>query len=292
MHVLITGGCGFVGRHFTKCFFDLGWEITIVDNLISDSSIHPTSWMKHLRCPVHHYIEMDCIKYFDICTIQFDLVLHLATVVIKDNPLAITHNLAIDSYFFQWVVKTKPKKVVYFSSSAAYRDKIKEGDCWSKMTGEMLAKMVHEKHNINIVCYRPFLGYGEDQHKNNPFTNILHKVFMQQKDLDIYSNTIRDFVYIEDVVDCVLTTMNKVKDGSPINICTGVGTSFVELVNLIRDVYSQYEDRKIIIQNDKPTGLQYCVGDPTLAKSLGWEYKTCLTNGINIILDYWETNSI
>ena len=38
MNVLITGGAGFVGRHVTKAMADLGYDVTIVDNLVSESA--------------------------------------------------------------------------------------------------------------------------------------------------------------------------------------------------------------------------------------------------------------
>ncbi|NBQ48837.1 MAG: epimerase, partial [Sphingobacteriia bacterium] len=39
---------------------------------------------------------------------------------IEGRPMAVADNFSIDSQFFQWCLKTKPKKIVYFSSSAAY----------------------------------------------------------------------------------------------------------------------------------------------------------------------------
>ena len=42
--VLITGGAGFVGRHFTKKYCDSGYDVTIVDNMISESSIELSKW--------------------------------------------------------------------------------------------------------------------------------------------------------------------------------------------------------------------------------------------------------
>jgi nucleoside-diphosphate-sugar epimerase len=52
-------------------------------------------------------------------------VIHLAAIVggresIEGRPLAVADNLSIDSEFFQWCLKTQPRKIVYFSSSAAY----------------------------------------------------------------------------------------------------------------------------------------------------------------------------
>ena len=56
---------------------------------------------------------------------DFDYVLHLAAMVggrmmIEKNPIAVSDDLSIDSHFWQWAVKSKPKKILTFSSSACY----------------------------------------------------------------------------------------------------------------------------------------------------------------------------
>ncbi len=54
-----------------------------------------------------------------------DYAFHLAAIVggrlmIEQNPLAVADDLSIDSEYWQWAVKTRPKKTICFSSSAAY----------------------------------------------------------------------------------------------------------------------------------------------------------------------------
>ena len=101
MDVLITGSEGFVGRYF-KDNFD-GHNVTGID--IKTGT--------------------DCRDFFKKEDKSYDLVIHLAAIVggresIEGRPMAVADNLSIDSEFFQWCLKTNPKKIVYFSSSAAY----------------------------------------------------------------------------------------------------------------------------------------------------------------------------
>ena len=56
---------------------------------------------------------------------QFDMVFHCAALVggrlfIESAPLSVALDLSIDAEFFNWAIRTKPKAVAYFSSSAAY----------------------------------------------------------------------------------------------------------------------------------------------------------------------------
>ena len=103
MKILITGDAGFVGRAFHRALDNKKHDITGID--IANG--------------------IDCRDFFKKDDTRYDVVIHLAAIVggratIEGNPLAVATDLAIDSDMFQWAIRTKPKHVVYFSSSAAY----------------------------------------------------------------------------------------------------------------------------------------------------------------------------
>ena len=139
MKVLITGGCGFVGRHFAKRLLDDGHTVTIVDNMYSGLELYdwpfkPNAWDDKTRSvPNLQLMIGDCRSFFASAVpgslwsaSRFDLIIHCAAIVggrikIEDAPLEVAIDLAIDAEFFRWVTQVKPMpKVVYFSSSAVY----------------------------------------------------------------------------------------------------------------------------------------------------------------------------
>jgi nucleoside-diphosphate-sugar epimerase len=319
--VLVTGGAGFVGRHFCKRFCSLGYVVTCLDNLVSESALRIDEWPEHLKCGQSsgfRFIEADCRDYFrkQWKDQKYNLVVHLAAVVggranIEDAPLAVAEDLSIDAELFTWAVKAQPRKIIFFSSSAAYpvsyqsptvQTKLAEDMIafdgtigmpdltygWAKLTGEYLARLAHEKHGLDVVCYRPMSGYGEDQDPCYPFPRIIRRVLARENPVEIWSNAVRDFVHIEDCVDCVLATMDKISDGTALNIGTGSGTNFEELVRkMCREL--GHENAKIKILDDKPKGVHYRVGDMTKCKSYGYESTTSLEEGIRRTAEYLET---
>jgi GDP-L-fucose synthase len=282
MKVLITGGHGFVGRHFTKRLSDQGHEVSVVDSLINKST-----WPKHLKCEFK-FIEEDCRNFFCENKDNWDLVIHLAAIVggrahMEGDPLSVAEDLSIDASFFKWATTNRDKigHVVYFSSSAAYPIKFQtheshtplsedminlEGDIglpdltygWSKLTGEYLAKIAAEKYNIKVACYRPFSGYGEDQDEVYPFIGILKRVINKEIPIKIWSDSVRDFIYIEDIVTWVLDTYKNSTDGSAINLGSGKGTSFSELAKLMYKIVHN-QDTEVVIENNMPKGVYYRV---------------------------------
>ena len=78
--ILITGGCGFVGRRFAKRFLDAGHVVFVVDNL--SSGIPYEEWaFKPLKRAGFDFIKHDIRNFSKHSDLQFDLVLHCAAVV-------------------------------------------------------------------------------------------------------------------------------------------------------------------------------------------------------------------
>jgi GDP-L-fucose synthase len=302
MKVLITGGAGFVGRHFTKRLVDQGHSVTVVDSLVSESAKAPEDWPAHLKCDVR-FVQDDCRLFFEQNSEAWDLVIHLAAIVggrahMESNPIAVAEDLSIDAALFKWVVVNTDRigHVIYFSSSAAYpieyqtsarSEKLQESMInfekniglpdltygWSKLTGEYLARTAAKQCGVKIACYRPFSGYGEDQDECYPFIGILRRVLRRENPVTIWSDSVRDFVYIEDIVTWVLQTYSNVTDGSALNLGSGTGTSFRELAELMVRITGHEAD--VIVQNDMPRGVYYRVSASEAPFSL-----TSLEDGI------------
>jgi nucleoside-diphosphate-sugar epimerase len=323
--VLITGGAGFVGRHFTKKLLELGYEVHCVDNIAElTGGIDPNSGWP-LFNPFDYsnfkFYKEDCRIFFKrINDTDFDYCFHLAAMVggrlmIERNPLAVADDFSIDSEYWQWAKRTKPMKTICFSSSAAYPIKnqrqegyslLKEEDIkftddigmpdmsygWAKLTCEYLARLAYEKHGLKSVCYRPFSGYGEDQDMTYPFPSICKRA-IENNDKNVLTvwgtgEQMRDFIHISDCVEGVLSTMNKINDGDALNLSTGIFTSFKQFAYMAANIcgYSP----QIKGTSNKPEGVFARGGDVAKQKQLGFEYKTDFKTGLVKALKHLEKN--
>jgi GDP-L-fucose synthase len=290
MRVLITGGAGFVGRRFVKHFADCGDEVTLIDNMIS--GVPPEDWVHKPEKTDNLKIHFaDCRQLLlAMSPSYFDLVVHCAATVggrlkIENDALAIGTNLSVDSELFNWVVRAKRMpKVIYFSSSAVYppswqtKDKyiqlpegyVDFGDKkvelpdrtygFVKLAGEYLAKFACEEYGLDVHVYRPFGGYGEDQSFDYPFPSIVRRVVRGDDPVKVWGSgqQCRDFIYIDDVVRCVLETMDE-PSGTVFNIGSGVSTSFSELAKRTCKVLGV--NRLVRGDLDKPEGVFWRVAD-------------------------------
>lgn len=261
MKVLITGNEGFVGKYFHK-------------RLGPDHNVTGIDIRKGI----------DCRDFFKRDDKEYDLVIHLAAIVggresIEGRPMAVADNFSIDSEFFQWCLKTKPKKIVYFSSSAAYPTHYQQGSEakrlqeWmitpsapnspdmtygmAKVIGEYLASFVE-----NVHIFRPFSGYSYLQDTSYPFPMYIRRALKKSDPFEVWGpgTQTRDFIHIEDIVSAVLTAVDQGITG-PINLGTGRSTSFLELAQMSMDAVGYKGE--ILTRPDKPVGCMHRVSDNT-----------------------------
>lgn len=320
---LVTGGCGFVGRHVVLRLLQQGREVWIVDDLSTGKQ--PDLWLRkeHLGgAPPATFILADVRAFFrealpgassNIPQLQdgvpdFGDVFHLAAVVggrakIEGDPVAVAQDLAIDADFFAWVCKVRPERILYASSSAAYPvDLQQDGNAlplkeeflqlegqmgqpdmtygWSKVTGEYLARIAARYYGLSVACIRPFSGYGGDQDDSYPIPAIAARAARREDPLHIWGSGEqgRDFVYIEDCVDAMLAALERISDGSAVNIGSGKLTTFKEVAQIFADL-AGYGPQIMPLVN-KPVGVHARYADTTKAKALlDWHPKVSLREG-------------
>lgn len=267
MIALVTGSAGFLGRHFCTELERRGWSLEDWDIVEG----------------------RDARELFRDSTFRFDLVVHCAAVsphrsAIDGSALAVGAGcLELDAAMFQWAARTKPGRVVYFSSSAAYplglqgkyvHREMGEGDIGLdrphrgdaiygelKLMGERLAEAYRQQGGA-VTVLRPFSGYGEDQSGDFPFGAFRDRALARDNPFVIWGDgsQVRDWIHVDDVVGATLAAVEHGVDG-PVNLCTGRGVNMMELARMFT-AEAGY-DPPLLLQPDKPAGVAYRVGDPT-----------------------------
>ena len=315
---LVTGGCGFVGRHLARRLLAEGYDLWLVDDC--STGIQPDEWLpgvfdrREVAPGVVEYtgdhrvvfVHGDARDFFAgrvglgaLVEPEFGDVFHFAAVVggratIDGNPMAVAIDLALDALCFNWAVRTQPDRLLYASSSAAYpvdlqgedgAVALKESDIefggrlgqpdmtygWSKLTGEYLGRIAHEHYGLHVASVRPFSGYGEEQDLTYPVPSIALRAARGDNPITVWGTGLqgRDFVHIDDCVEAMLRILDRVADGSGVNIGSGTLTNFREVAGLFMrlagyeatvsavegkpvGVHSRYAD---IAVDDLPVGL-------------------------------------
>lgn len=243
----------------------------------------------------------------------FKDVFHFAAIVggrakIDGDPMLVALDLSIDAEFFLWVCRQKPNRVLYPSSSAAYpvdlqteEDAIalSESDIdfknmgqpdmtygWSKLTGEYLAHIAAKYYGVSVTCIRPFSGYGEDQDLSYPIPAIARRAALKEDPFEVWGTGQqgRDFVHIEDVMDCTLHAMERITDGRAINIGSGRLITFLEIIEIFTEFAGYDPEIKKLL--DKPVGVHSRYADMSYVnEELDWKPKLSLREGMRRVYD-------
>jgi GDP-L-fucose synthase len=159
---------------------------------------------------------------------------------------------------------------------------------WAKLTNEYLGILAHEKYGLNVACYRPFSGYGEDQDLTYPFPAICERAIKHTNEEPFVvwgsGNQGRDFIYINDVVNGVLQTYSELKDGHGVNLSTGSLTTFIELAKMVLTYLGKEVD--VIGDESMPSGVFARVGSPDRLSALGFVAETEIFEGVARCVDY------
>lgn len=267
--VLITGSAGFLGRHFVEELEASGTDVDRCDLVTGQSAGN----------------------FFRLSGGGYDLCIHCAYHVggrarIDSDREALIMNLELDSALFRWAALTKTR-VLYISSSAVYPTILQtrswpawgrlfesawgvsssspakaDGDYgYAKCVGEKMADNARQC-GVPVHVVRPFSGYGADQDKAYPFPACVARARSKQDPFEVWGDpdSLRDWIHVSDVVRGALAVV-EADYQAPVNLCTGIGTSFAKLAKLCMEA-AGYE-APIQANKDAPQGVFARVGDPT-----------------------------
>lgn len=236
-NILITGVAGFLGYHTAKAILDRGDNLIGLDNMNNyyDISLKEARLAQLLT---HKNVESFKFVYQDLADIQatsnlfsenkFDCVIHLAAQAgvrySLTNPHAyIQSNLVAFTNVLEGCRNNSIQHLVYASSSSVYGSNTKtpfnENDCVdhpvslyaaTKKSNELMAHTYSHLYNIPTTGLRFFTVYGPwGRPDMSPF--LFTDAILNSKPINVfnYGDMMRDFTYVEDVVQGIIKCLDK-----------------------------------------------------------------------------------
>ena len=323
--ILITGGAGFIGSHLAEklCCDN---NIIIFDNFSTGKLTN----IEKLKDKIT-IIEGNITNYIQVLKAvkDVDYIIHQAFpygVATRELNKQFIEDGAVGTFnILHAAVENNVEKVVYASSVAVYgiQDKlpVKENNLINpflpygatKYVGELYCRTISNVFNLQTVSLRYFNVYGPrySSYDHSALINFLSRA-LKGKDLVIYGDgeQIRDYTYIDDVVEGTLLSLEKDKFyGEIFNIGGGNGIKILDLANLVAEMAREYTKKEIKVRfaqkeeyekvfRGLPRGITKKIGDKyvdernyiadiTKAKKiLGYSPKVGLKEGITKTLEW------
>jgi nucleoside-diphosphate-sugar epimerase len=290
-NVLVTGGEGFLGSRLIETLLARGARITCID-LVSQ----PQRLMRILN-----QIEYLCGDIADRSWIKessrpFDYIFHLAAFAFpaaaqKQPERAYRSNVLGTANILEIAKKGSVKKFVFMSAGALYTnipkylpidekhpiDPYQGVYASTKRIGELLCEDFHKVYTLPCIYFRLFNTYGPRQSEEYLVPSFI-KQAQDGKDLEVLNGAIkRDFNYLDDIVEALISGAESDYLGGPINLGTGEEHSILEIAQKIASFFGV----KVSDLNREVFGPKRAVCNNELAKKvLGWQPRYSLAQGI------------
>lgn len=318
MHVLVTGGAGFIGSHLCERLLNDGHQVDVIDDLSTGNIGNIKNCMGNTKFNyVNDSVLNEKMMYplIDKCEMVYHLAAAVGVKLIVEEPVRTIETNIRGTEVVLSIAKKYRKRVLIASTSEIYGKNGKvpfkeDDDCllgsttfsrWSyacsKAIDEFLGLAYHRQFGLPVHIVRFFNTVGERQ--TGQYGMVIPrfvKAALLGEPLIIYGDgkQSRCFGYVKDVIDGMIALVNDHSSyGSVYNIGSTEEISIENLAIKIKEMTGSYSDLKYI-----PYEEVYGQGFddmrrrvPSLEKiekQVGYEPKTSLDKMLEIIIKYYR----
>lgn len=296
MKFLVTGGSGFMGSHIVDRLLKYGNKVVLIDRSIKYKNIP----RENSNLLIYHGSILDNISdlFKDI-----DIVIHMAALTrpqwsikhpYETNDINVNGTLKILEHSRDNGVK----RVIFFSTSNLYGDNVyptpetatpnpMNAYALSKLIGEQYCKLFYNLYGLEFNIIRPFNAYGSRMPISGIYTSAVATYINALKnDIPFVKfgdgNQRRDFIYIDDIVDLVMSMRSSNVHGEVFNCGFGKNYSINEMLNLVSKIMGKEPEYEELEKQFEPG--QTLADISKAEKLLGWKPKIDLEEGLRRII--------
>lgn len=299
MKVLITGGSGFVGSHLADRLLSRNDQVLVIDNFSTGrrDNLKAHQNLEVVEGSIANTALMD--KLFN----QFkpEVVVHAAASYkdpdnwIEDCQTNVLGTVNVVSA----AKKVACSRIVYFQTALCYGLNPKEQPVTlehhidargsSYAISKTAAEHYVELSGMQFVSFRLANAYGP-RNISGPLPTFYHR--LTQNKPCFVMDTRRDFIYIRDLVDCVLSAVDG-KGAGYYHISSGRDYSIKELFDATLSALQMRLDKEVEVRPRNPDDAFTILLDPSRTQNdFSWAVKTPLNEGVKAAIEYYQQYGI
>ncbi|MGA1201427.1 MAG: UDP-glucuronic acid decarboxylase family protein [Planctomycetota bacterium] len=304
--VLVTGGAGFIGSHLADLFLDRGYEVLVMDNLLTGRLENIEHLFGREGFTFH---KQDVTNHIHISG-PLDAILHFASPASPydylEYPIQTLKVGSLGTHKALGLAKEKGAKFLLASTSEVYGDPLvhpQPESYWgnvnpigvrgvydeAKRFAEALTMAYHRSHGVCTRIVRIFNTYGPRMRLDDgrALPNFMCQA-LRNDPLTVFGDgsQTRSFCYVADLVEGIFQLLQS-EEVSPVNIGNPTEMSILEFA---RTVIEKTGSQSELVHRDLPSDDPK-VRQPDIARAreiLGWEPKVSLAEGLELTLPYFR----
>ncbi|MBM3468434.1 MAG: NAD-dependent epimerase/dehydratase family protein [Alphaproteobacteria bacterium] len=297
MKILITGGAGFIGSHIADRLLARGDEVLVIDNFATGrrDNLKPHAKLKLVEDSICNEKLMNSLMQ----EFKPDLVVHAAASYKDPNNWvedSLTNVLGT-AIICQAMQKANIKRIIYFQTALCYGLKpleqpitlnhpILPGGSSYSISKTAAEEYVHLS-GLDYVTFRLANAYGP-RNISGPLPTFFKRLTTNQK--CFVMDTRRDFVYINDMVDCIFYAIDGKGNGT-YHISTGSDVSIKELFDATTSALEM--NIAVEVKARQPDDVYSILLDPSrTSNEFGWKAKVPLIDGVKQTIKYYQEYGI
>lgn len=304
MNVLITGGAGFIGSHLAERLLGENNRVCVIDNLATGrrDNLAPHANLKFYEESIADPARVEAI--FD--EFRPELVIHAAAAY-KDPEN--WHEDALTNVYGTINIvraskKHNVKRIIYFQTSLCYGLKPVEQPItlthplysggYSGGSSYAISKTAGEQYielsGLDFISFRLANAYGP-RNLSGPLPTFFHRLTNNKP--CFVMNTRRDFIFVNDLVDCVMKAVSGKGEKGYYHISTGKDYSIKELFDSAVIALNIKLDKEVEVKERGVDDVFTILIDPSKTeKTFGWKAGTPLESGIKAAIEWYKINGI
>jgi dTDP-glucose 4,6-dehydratase len=304
--ILITGGAGFLGSHLTDRALKEGYQVIVMDNLLTGDM---SNIEHHMGNPDFKFVLHDVTEYIHIAG-ELDYILHFASPASPKDylnlPIQTLKVGSLGTHKVLGLAKAKGARMLIASTSEVYGDPLvhpQDEEYWgnvnpigyrgvydeAKRFMEAITMAYHRYHGVETRIVRIFNTYGprmrlDDGRALPAFVGQA----LRGEDITVFGDgsQTRSFCYVDDEVEGIFRLLHS-DYAYPVNIGNPDEVTILQFAQEVIAITGT--DSKIIFKplpEDDPKVRQPNI---ELAKKLlGWEPRIPRHEGLQTTIDFFK----
>ena len=313
--VLVTGAAGFIGSWLTERLLERGDQVVGFDNFdpFYDRAIKERNLATARGNAAFRLVEGDLRDRAEVFAVladgAFDAVAHLAAKAgvrpsLADPAGFDETNLIGTSNLLEAMREAECRRLVFASSSSVYGNNRKvpfhEEDrvdapispyAATKKAGEELCHVYHAVHGFSILALRFFTAYGPRQRPEMAIHAFTRRLFAGEP-IPVFGDGSmeRDFTYIDDVVDGVVSAVDHVVKTDTFAILNLGESEPIRLSRLVTALERATGREALVDRLQVPPGdVARTFADISRARQLlGYEPRVRIDDGLRRFVDWYR----